>query len=330
MPTGIPTFQLNDGTKMPAIGMGCWMGVPISESDERVHEMCVNAIKAGYRHFDTAARYAQVLRLGSESQIGRAVRNSGLPRNEFYITTKLANPFHSRVKEAFEGSLETLDCEYIDLYLIHWPQAGKPECGEDAWGDAVFRPNESPTFIETWKDMEQLLQDGRVKSIGLSNFSIKNLEILLPHCTTFPVTNQVELHPFLPQHELKTYCDSKGILLTAYSPLGQPAGPDQPTSLFNNSTITSLANKLHVDVAQVLLSWGVQRRTAVIPKTVNPARMERNISLIHLSPEEMKSLDDLHLQPNMHKSLFQSSVVVNRKLLGWTLDELGFPEHPYA
>ncbi|KAF9075631.1 Aldo/keto reductase [Rhodocollybia butyracea] len=308
MAANIPSFMLNNGIKIPSVGMGCWMGTP--GGGERVYHMCLNALKAGYRHFDTAAGY------GNEEQVGKAIRESAIPRNEIFLTTKLANPYHSRVKEAFEESLKTLDCEYIDLYLMHWPQAGK-----QGWGDDVFRPDESPTFVETWRDMEKLLKGGKVKSIGVSNFSIKNLEILLPHCTVVPATNQVEMHPCLPQNDLKAYCASKGILLTAYSPLGQPTGPDQPISLFNNDAIKSIANKLNVDLAQVLLSWGVQRKTVVIPKTEKEMRMKTNITLIELSTEDMKAIDELHTQPNMHRTLVHSASGV---VFGWTYEEMGW------
>ncbi|KAE9400697.1 Aldo/keto reductase [Gymnopus androsaceus JB14] len=315
MAAEIPSFTLNNGTKMPSVGMGCWMGIP--GENERVYHMCLNAIKAGYRHFDTAAGY------GNEKQVGKAIRDSGIPRNEIYLTTKLANPYHGRVKEAFEESLKTLDCGYIDMYLMHWPQAGKPDSAEQ-WGDDVFRPHESPTFVETWKDMEKLVDGGKVKSIGVSNFSVKNLEILLPECTIVPATNQIEMHPCLPQEELKAYCDTKGIILTAYSPLGQPTGTDQPISLFNNDTIKTLASKLNVDLAQVLLSWGVQRKTVVIPKTENVTRMKNNITLIHLSDEDMKVVDDLHLQPNMHRTLAHSVRGSGGRVFGWTYEELGW------
>ncbi|KAF9075630.1 aldo/keto reductase [Rhodocollybia butyracea] len=315
MAANIPSFTLNNGIKIPSVGMGCWMGTP--GENERVYHMCLNALKAGYRHFDTAAGY------GNEKQVGKAIRESTIPRNEIFLTTKLANPYHSRVKEAFEESLKTLDCEYIDLYLMHWPQAGRPEA-EQSWGNDVFRPDESPTFVETWKDMEKLLEGGKVKSIGVSNFSIKNLEILLPHCTVVPATNQVEMHPCLPQNDLKAYCASKGILLTAYSPLGQPARPNQPISLVNNNAIKSIANKLNVDLAQVLLSWGIQRKTVVIPKTENETRMKTNITLIKLSTEDMKAIDELHTQPNMHRTLAHSARGASGMIFGWTFEELGW------
>ncbi|KAF7375875.1 aldo/keto reductase [Mycena sanguinolenta] len=217
----IPSFTLNDGTKIPSIGMGCWMGV--SGGGERVYDMCLAALQCGYRHFDTASGYA------NEEYVGRAIRDSGIPREEIYLTTKLGNVDHHRVKEAFEESLQKLDVAYVDLYLLHWPQGfinGK-----------VLSPEEHPTFIETWKEMEKLLETGKVKSIGVSNFSIKTLEQLLPHCSIIPATNQVELHPCLPQTKLKAFCEDRGILLTAYSPLGRS------TTFMEDTTIKDIAER---------------------------------------------------------------------------------------
>ncbi|ESK91347.1 aado keto reductase [Moniliophthora roreri MCA 2997] len=214
----MPTLTLNNGQKIPAIGMGCWIGSP--GGGKRVYDYCAKAISVGYRHFDTAASY------GNEEAVGQAIRDSGIQREEFFVTTKLADHFH--VKEAFEESLKNLGLDYIDLYLMHWPQAitnihVKP--GGDNKPDYLLAdalpPEDGPTFIETWLAMEKLVGTGKVKSVGVSNFSIKNLEILLPHCTITPTTNQVEAHPYLPNHELKSYCEAKGILLTAYSPLGK-------------------------------------------------------------------------------------------------------------
>ncbi|KAF5384529.1 hypothetical protein D9757_006467 [Collybiopsis confluens] len=291
----------------------CWMGMV--GGGERVYEMRDIAISIQLRGYHTSTESpSQAAGYGNENQVGRAIKDSGILRNEIYLTTKLG------VQVAFEKSLMELDTDYVDLYLMHWPQAYKPD-GEGG----AFRPDESPTFVETWKDMEKLLESGKVKSIGVSNFSIKNLEILLPHCTIIPATNQVELHPYLPQNELKDYCESKGIILTAYSPLGQPS-PDDP-ALIINETVKALASKLNVDVAQVLLSWGVQRNAVVIPKTENTQRMATNITLIQLSLENIKVLDDLHLQPKMHRSLCHKSK--QGEIFGWTYDEMGWPEHLY-
>ncbi|KAL1710694.1 NADP-dependent oxidoreductase domain-containing protein [Schizophyllum commune] len=310
----IPKFKLNNGAEMPAVGMGCWMG-GFGEAD-RAYEMCVKAVKCGYRHFDTASGY------GNEEAVGRALRESGVPRSEFFVTTKLPNAGHHRVRESFEESLAALNLDYVDLYLIHWPQGERPT-GEqrntgNLGGTSYFAPDESPTFIEVWKEMEKLLATGKVKIIGVSNFSVKNLSALLPHCAVVPAVNQVEMHPCLPQNELKAFCDEKGILLTAYSPLGRH------TTLMEYPAINALAAKFEATPAQILLSWGVQRGTSVIPKSENAERMAKNLQLVKLSDEEMQAIDAIHKVPGMHKSLLKYHSE-DGKVMGWTYEQLGWP-----
>ncbi|KAL0065264.1 hypothetical protein AAF712_007775 [Marasmius tenuissimus] len=190
----------------------------------------------------------------------------------------------------------------------------------DAW--EAYDADESPTFSETWRDMEDLMNTGKIRAIGVSNFSIKNLEILLPQCRILPATNQVESHPYLPNHELKAYCDAKGISMTCYSPLGQQH-PSEPNSLLGNPIVASIAAKHNIDVAQVLISWGVQRGTIVIPKTENDIRMVTNITLKHLPEEDMISLNELHKRPGCHRSLWKGHSP-SGKALGWTYEQLGW------
>jgi len=279
---------------------------------QRVYDMCEKALKVGYRHFDTAAGY------GNEKQVGEAIRASGIPREEIFITTKLANSDHHRVREGFEKSLKELDCEYIDLYLMHWPMASISE-GQpgNASFSRVLKPEESPTIVETYKEMEKLLETGKVKAVGVSNFSIKTLSHLLQHCKVVPATNQVEMHPCWPQEDLKAFCEEKGILLTAYSPLGRSA------TFFEHPVVNSIAAKHNITTAQVILSWGVQRNTIVIPKSENEDRLKANISLISLPLEDVKALDEVHKEPGMHKSLltFHSP---EGTVFGWTYEDLGW------
>ncbi|TFY60908.1 hypothetical protein EVG20_g7250 [Dentipellis fragilis] len=285
----IPYLTFNNGTKVPSIGMGCWMGQ--AGGGELVKEMCTKALAAGYRHFDTAAGYE------NEAQVGAALRESGIPREELYVTTKLSFE-HNRVRELFDESLQKLGLEYIDLYLMHWPNAivdGK-----------ILTPEEHPTIVDTWKEMEKLLDTGKVKSIGVSNFSLKTLNQLLPHCKVVPATNQVELHPYLPQHELKAFCEERGILLTAYSPLGQRPSPSEDQSvpaLFADPTITALAEKYKTTIGQILISWSVQRGTISIPKSSNTERMKANITLVKLDEADTKAINGIHEQPGKHRSL---------------------------
>ncbi|KAL0959905.1 hypothetical protein HGRIS_011570 [Hohenbuehelia grisea] len=264
----------------------------------------------GYRLLDTANGY------GNEEHVGRAIRDSGIPRSEIYLTTKLANTDHHRVREAFEASLQALNVEYIDLYLVHWPQAQLDGAMGDPDG-TVPKPGESPTFIDTWKEMEKLLDAGSVKSIGVSNFSILTLGELLPHCNVIPAVNQVELHPCLPQFDLKEFCDAKGILLEAYSPLGQKS-----MVLHDDSVIGAIAAKLHATPAQIVLSWGVQRGTAVVAKTENEERMVNNITVIRIPDEDMAVIDRFHERPGMHRSLVWARDT--DEVFGWKYEWLGW------
>ena len=184
------------------------------------------ALQLGYRHIDTVSaiiiidegflsgvNFLQAYGYANEEQVGRAIRESGVPREEIFVTTKLPNHHHHKVAESLQESLDKLDLEYVDLYLMHWPQAYTED-------NKMIPYGESPTYVETWRDMEKLLGTGKVRSIGVSNFSVALLEVLLTETTIVPATNQVEMHSCLPSFELKKYCDEKGIVLTAYSPLG--------------------------------------------------------------------------------------------------------------
>ncbi|TFL07208.1 Aldo/keto reductase [Pterulicium gracile] len=311
----LPThFTLNNGENMPVTGLGCWMGEP--GQGDRVYAMCMTALKLGYRHFDTASGY------GNEEFVGKALRDSGIPRNELYVTTKLPNNLHGNVREGFDESLRKLDCEYIDMYLIHWPQAVAGSHPGPEGKTRVLAPDEFPTIIDTWKAMEELLPTGKVRSIGVSNFSISTLSQLLPHCTVVPATNQVELHPCLPQDDLKTFCDEKGILLTAYSPLGRPE-PNSKLSLFTDPDIIFLAAKNNITSGQLVLNWAVQRGTVVVPKSESPERLAANFQLKKLTDEDMTALNAFHTQPGRHRSL----LTFHRDdctVFGWTYEQLGW------
>ncbi|TFY55276.1 hypothetical protein EVG20_g9379 [Dentipellis fragilis] len=311
----IPYFTFNNGQKVPPIGMGCWMGEV--GGGELVKDMCTKALAAGYRHFDTAAGYA------NEEQVGKAIRESGIPREELFVTTKLGFD-HTRVREAFEESLQQLGLDYIDLYLVHWPHTIV-----DGFPGKVLKPEEPPTIVDTWKEMEKLLDTGKVKSIGVSNFSINTLNQLLPHCKVIPATNQVELHPFLPQPDLKAFCEERGILLTAYSPLGQPH-PERAAvpALFADPTITGLAEKYNATIAQVLISWSVQRGVVTIPKSSNAERMRANITLVKLDEADMKALDSIHEQPGKHRQLIVYPFSEPGEVFGWKYEWLGWNRTP--
>ena len=157
--------------------------------------------------------FLQAYGYANEEQVGRAIRESDVPREDIFLTTKLPNHHHHKVAESLQESLDKLGLKYVDLYLMHWPQAYTED-------NKMIPYGESPTYVEAWRDMEKLLGTGKVRSIGVSNFSVALLEVLLKETTIVPATNQVEMHPCLPSFELKKYCDEKGIVLTAYSPLG--------------------------------------------------------------------------------------------------------------
>ncbi|KAI0673938.1 Aldo/keto reductase [Trametes maxima] len=307
-PADIPRFRLNNGLSIPAIGVGCWMGT--AEESERVTAMVKEALDLGYRHIDTVIDF---LITGNEKSVGKALQETAVPRGDIFLTTKLDQKDHGRVAEALDNSLMKLGVDYVDLYLMHWPMAFD-ESGR------TLQPDESPTLIETWREMEKLLVHGNLKAIGVSNFSIKTLSELLPHAAVLPAVNQVELHPCLPQHSLLDFCAKRNILLTAYSPLGKHKFAD-------DQAITAMvdAHGNGVAAAQVLLSWGVQRGTAVIPKTINGARMRENTELVQLSAAEMSVLNQLHTKSGMHRSVCGfHSPELGGSCFGWTYAQLGW------
>ncbi|KAI0789020.1 Aldo/keto reductase [Irpex lacteus] len=311
MAAPVPEFTLNNGRKIPSVGMGCW--IDINGGLDTVETMCLNAIKNGYRHIDTAKGY------GNEQLVGKAIRESGVPRSEIFLTTKLWSSDHGRVREAFEESFAKLDVEYIDLYLMHWPQAViADEVGMHSGRTLAI--DESPTFVETWKEMEKLLETGKVKSIGVSNFSIKNLEILLPHVKVIPAVNQVELHPFLPSFELQKYCEEKGILLVGYSPLGMghPA-------FFEDPDYAKIVEAHKANPAQIVISWLVQRGIPTIPKSANVERQKANITLVTLTPEEIATINAIHKKPGQHRTLVFPPIAPEGVVIGWTYEQLGWP-----
>jgi len=196
---------------------------------------------------------------------------------------------------------------------MHWPQ------GQDENG--VIPPGVSPTYIDTWQAMEALLDTGKVKAIGVSNFSEKTLEDLLAHAKVIPAVNQVQMHPCLPDQPLLDFCTSRGIHITAYSPLGRANSP-----FFSDETVKQVADKYGITIAQVLLSWGIQRGTSVIPKSENPARLSSNFQIVVLEESDFKLIDELHKKPGMHRQLLVSSIIdpVNGTVFGWTYDQMGW------
>jgi len=262
------TRKLNTGAEMPTVGLGTWKSQPGA-----VEHAVEYALKHGYKSIDTAAAYQ------NEKEVGQGIKASGVPRESFFLTTKLDNPDQGRPAEALEDSLNKLGTTYLDLWLMHWPAPMTREGG----------PDHSIDWLNTWKAMEKLYQEHpeKLRAIGVSNFSIEFLERLLKEAKVVPAVNQIELHPSCPQQELVDYCISKGILVTAYSPLGSDGSPLQ-----KNPIVVKLAEKYNVQPANILISLQANRDgVVVIPKSVTPARIANNSTIVELTKEE---IDELH------------------------------------
>lgn len=257
-------ITLNNGVKMPQVGYGVWQ-IP----DAEVTEAVKHALDAGYLAIDTAKVYK------NEKGVGRALAESDIAREDLFITTKVWNADHGyeEALAAYERSLDELGLDYVDLYLIHWPTPMYDK------------------YIETYKALETLYKNGRVKAIGVSNFNIEHLERVLAECEIVPAVNQVECHPYFQQAELKAFCKKHDIHLTAYSPL-QHGG-----ELLTDSTLNIIAKNHHKTAAQVALRWHIQNDTIIIPKSVTPKRMAENLDIFdfELSDDEMEQINRIDL-----------------------------------
>lgn len=291
------TFKLKNGDQFPAIGLGTWK----SKKGE-VKDAVIAAIKAGYTHIDCAHIYM------NEDEIGEALTHcfdKGIAKREdLWITSKLWNNSHKKedVKPALETTLKNLQLDYLDLYIIHWPVAFKPE-NLNAPNPEDYLSLEEVPIIETWEGMEQVLNTGLTKHIGVSNFSQKKLSALYDMATIKPEVNQVELHPYLQQEDLYDYCQAHNIIVTAYSPLGSGdrsesmKKTDEP-SLLENEVILKIAKKHDVTAAQILISWHLKRGNVVIPKSVDEGRIKQNLA----SKNVVLDQEDLNLIFTLEKN----------------------------
>ena len=258
----VPTIALNNGVEIPQLGFGVFQIKPA----ETV-EATVAALEVGYRHIDTAEMY------GNEKEVGEAIRRSGVPREEVFVTSKLNNGFHARdaALKAFDGTLEALGFDYLDLFLVHWPL-----------------PGIDVDYVETWRAMEEIYAGGKVRAIGVSNFKQHHLNRLFAETEIRPAANQIEIHPYLAQDDLRAFDAEHQIVTEAWSPIAQG-------KVLDDQAIVAIAANLGRTPAQVVLRWHIQRGDVVFPKSVNRSRMEENFALFdfELSAGDMAALTGL-------------------------------------
>ncbi len=261
--SGVPNITLNDGNTIPQLGFGVFQIEP-GDTAEAVSR----ALEIGYRHIDTAEMY------GNEKEVGEGIRNAGLDRGEVFITSKLNNGYHEPddARQAFETTLSDLGFDYVDLFLIHWPLPTLYD------GD----------FVSTWKALEEFHNDGRARSIGVSNFQPEHLEKLVAETDTVPAANQIEVHPYFTNDKVREYGQEHGIVTEAWSPIAQGG-------VLEDSTITRIAEKVGKSPAQAVLRWHIQRGDIVFPKSVTPSRIQENFELFdfELSQDDMEEISAL-------------------------------------
>lgn len=262
------SYTLSNNVSIPELGFGTWQ----TPNGDVAVSAVKKALEVGYRHIDTAQGYK------NEDSVGQAIKESGIPREEIFLTTKLWNENHSYdlVLSSFEESLKKLQTDYIDLFLIHWPNPVK------------FRDNWQSANAETWRAMEELYQAGKIKAIGVSNFLPHHFEELKKTATIFPMVNQIFLAPGELQKEVVSYCQEHNVLLEAYSPLGTG-------KIFDVPEMQELSDKYGKTIAQIAIRWSLQHGFLPLPKSVTPSRIEENLAVFdfELADEDMQQIDQL-------------------------------------
>jgi 2,5-diketo-D-gluconate reductase A len=258
----VPTITLNNGTTMPQLGLGTW---PLD--DEQVAEAVIAAAEAGFRHVDTAAKY------GNERGVGNGVRDSGVAREDFFVTTKLDGPYQGDDKAiaGLDASLERLGLDYVDLLLIHWPLPARG------------------LFVSTWRSYEKLLAEGKARAIGVSNFKPAHLEVLIAETSVVPAVNQVQLSPYIPRIAEREFDAAHGIVTESWSPLAPG------TRLLDEPAVTAAAAAHGVTAGQVVLRWHTQSGLVAIPKSKTPSRLAENLDSFgfELTADEIAAIDAL-------------------------------------
>ena len=267
MKTLTDTFQLYNGVRIPCVGLGTWQS-----PDDTAKNAVLSALSLGYRLIDTAAAY------GNERGVGAGIAQSGLAREEIFVTSKLRNAAHGykATLEAFEGTMERLGLEYLDLYLIHWPNP------------VQFRTHWEESTAGTWAAFEKLYQAGKIRAIGVSNFMPHHIETLMKTATVKPMVNQLKLCPGITQPQIVKYCNEHGILVEAYSPFGTG-------TVFGNETMKTLAAKYGKSIGQICLKWSLQMGFLPLPKSANPMRIKENSEIFdfELTQEDMNRIAGL-------------------------------------
>lgn len=253
------TIFLNNGLKIPLVGLGVWQATA-----GECYKAVRLALDEGYRHIDTAKIY------GNEKEVGKAVKDSKIDRQDIFITTKLWNTDHEKAESVIDESLKNLVMDYVDMYLVHFPVTA--------------------TRNKAWLSLQKIHKSGKVKSIGVSNYTIRHLKELLDSTEIIPAVNQIEFHPWLYQHELKSYCEASQIRVQAYSPLAHGEKVNDPA-------LTQIAKKYNRSNAQILIRWSLQKENIVLPKSVNPDRIRENYQVFDftISQEDVNLLDDFHV-----------------------------------